>query len=99
MDKIAKIGTVIKLRHMTNGEWLILLDCAQEMVNVPGNSKFHLSVKYMELALVNNNVIELVTDQNPSWLHRQPEPQTQFSGSFFLHKICTQILNIVSFDF
>lgn len=51
----------------------------------------------MELASANDNDVELVTDQSPPWLHWQPEPQTQINGSFFLHKICTQVLNVVSF--
>lgn len=43
-DEIAKIGTIVKLRRLTNGEWLNPLDCAQEAVNAAGNNEFHLSI-------------------------------------------------------
>jgi hypothetical protein len=100
-NEITKIGTIKKLTHITNGLWLTPLECAKEAVNGAGSSEFPYSVKYRALASANNNDIELVTEQNLPKLQWQLEPQVQVQipGSLFLHRICAQVFDTVSFFF
>jgi hypothetical protein len=94
-DSITRLGTIRKLVQITNGLWLTPVECAQEAVNEAGSIKFPFGVKYSSLASADNNDVELVTDQYLLDLQWQQEHQPHITGSFFLHKICRQVFDLV----
>ena len=96
-DSITRLGTIRKLVQITNGLWQTPMECAQEAVNEAGSTKFPFVVKYTSLASANNNDVELVTDQYLLDLKWQPEHQAHIHGSFFLHRICRQVFDLVNF--
>lgn len=96
-DEITKIGTISKLTNIANGLWRTPVECAQEAVNVAGCTDFPYFVKYRALASAEDNNIELVANQYLPRLQWQPELQDQIHGSLFLHSLCTQVFDNVSF--